>query len=74
MFLRRLFHSMSVNPVSQSPAAAIASLNQNLIQRQAQQKPVSSPLATPITPRDTVQLSAQAKAAVGDVDHDGDSH
>lgn len=61
---------MSVNPVSQSPAAAIASLNQNLIQNQAQQKLA----ATPVTPRDTVQLSPQAKATVGDVDHDGDSH
>jgi hypothetical protein len=61
---------MSVNPVSQSPAAAITSLNQNLIQSLAQQKPA----ATPITPVDTVQLSAQAKAAVGDVDRDGDSH
>lgn len=61
---------MSVNAVVQSPAAAIASLNQNLVQNQAQQKPA----ATPATPRDTVQLSSQAKAAVGDVDHDGDSH
>jgi hypothetical protein len=61
---------MSVNPVSQSPASAIAALYQNQIQNEAQQKPA----ATPVTPRDTVQLSPQAKTAVGDVDHDGDSH
>jgi hypothetical protein len=52
---------MSVNPVSQSPAAAIASQNQNQIQNQAQQKPA----ATPITPVDTVLLSSQAKATAG---------
>ena len=61
---------MSVNPVSQSPAAAIAGLYQNQIQNEAQQKPA----ATPITPVDTVQLSSQAKAAAGDVNHAGDSH
>jgi len=57
---------MSVNPVSSSPATAVASPNQN----QAQQKPA----ATPAVPQDTVHLSSQAKAATGDVDHDGDSH
>ncbi len=61
---------MSVNPVSQSPAAAIPNQHQNQIQNEAQQKPA----ATPVTPRDTVQLSSQAKAAAGDIDHDGDSH
>jgi hypothetical protein len=62
---------MSVNAVSQSPAAAIASLNQNLIQNQAQQKPTSSPLGTPLTPVDTVLLSSQAKAAAGNAANDG---
>ena len=28
----------------------------------------------PGVPQDTVHLSSQAKAATGDVDHDGDSH
>jgi hypothetical protein len=61
---------MSVNPVSPSPAAAVASLNQNL----AQQKPASSHSATPASSQDTVHLSSQAKAAAGNVDNDGDSH
>jgi hypothetical protein len=56
---------MSVNPVSQS-APAVVSPHQN----QAQQKPA----ATPAPQNDTVHLSSQAKAAAGDVDHDGDSH
>ena len=35
----------------------------------------STPPAAPKpTPQDTVQLSPAAKAAAGDVDHDGDSH
>ena len=58
---------MSVNAVSPSP---VASLNQNLIQNQTQQKPATTPPPT----QDTVHLSSQAKAAAGDVDHDGDSH
>jgi hypothetical protein len=57
---------MSVNPVSQSNAAT----GVNLLQNNAQQKPAT----TPTPPQDTVHLSSQAKAAVGDVDHDGDSH
>jgi hypothetical protein len=56
---------MSVNPVFHSPAAAIAGQNPN------QQK---SPAAAPTAQPDTVHLSSQAKAAAGDVDHDGDSH
>lgn len=54
---------MSVNPVSQSNAAP----------------PVQNPAAhksqaPAAAPQDTVQLSAQGKAAAGDADHDGDSH
>ena len=59
------FQTMSVNPVSQSSAIA-----QYAIQNQPQAKPQAPPAA----PQDTVQLSPQAKAALGDVDHDGDSH
>ena len=53
---------MSVNPVSHAPAAPIANPNQ--------QKPAPAQA----TPQDTVHLSSTAKAAAGDVDHDGDSH
>lgn len=60
---------MSVNPVSQSNAAGGANLLQSVYQNNAQQKPAATP-----APQDTVHLSSQAKAAVGDVDHDGDSH
>jgi|HubBroStandDraft_6_1064221.scaffolds.fasta_scaffold2127745_2 hypothetical protein len=60
---------MSVNPVSQSPAAAVVSLNQN----QAQQKPASQATLS-ASQQDAVHLSSEAKAAAGDVDHDGDSH
>jgi len=45
-------------------------LNQN----RPQQKPAATPATTPAPPQDTVQFSSQAKAAAGDVDHDGDSH
>jgi hypothetical protein len=63
MFLRKEIQSMSVNPVSQSNAAP----------------PVQNPAAhksqaPAAAPQDTVQLSAQGKAAAGDADHDGDSH
>jgi hypothetical protein len=37
------------------------------------QKPPAQP-SSQNQPQDSVQLSAQAKAALGDVDHDGDSH
>jgi len=37
------------------------------------QKPPTPPKSQD-TPQDTVHLSAQAKGASGDVDHDGDSH
>ncbi len=70
MFLRREVPFMSVNPVSQSNATAGALPVHN----QAPPKPEPKAAA----PTDTVQLSAQAKAAAhssaGDVDHDGDSH
>ena len=56
---------MSVNPVSQSSAISAYAV-QN-------QQPQARPQA-PAAPQDTVQLSPQAKAAAGDVDHDGDSH
>jgi len=53
----------STNPVAQ------------VYQTQQQQKP-AAPKAQPnnATPQDTVHLSSTAKAASGDVDHDGDSH
>lgn len=38
---------------------------------------LSQPAAAPPktqTPQDSVQLSSAAKKAIGDVDHDGDSH
>ena len=58
---------MSVNPVSQSTATAGALPAQN-------QPPHKAQPPAP-APQDTIQLSAQAKAAAtGDVDHDGDSH
>jgi hypothetical protein len=56
---------MSVSPVSQAHAAA----GEHPIQNRTQQKP-----QPPAAPQDTVQLSPQAKAALGDVNHDGDSH
>ncbi len=56
---------MSVNPVSQSSAVAAYAI---------QNHPQPKPPAPTAAPQDTVQLSPQAKAAVGDVDHDGDSH
>lgn len=58
---------MSLNPVSQSNAAA------GVFPPQNQTPPKAKPAAA--EPADTVQLSAQAKAAAaGDIDHDGDSH
>ena len=56
---------MSVNPVSQSSAIAAYAI---------QNQPQAKPQAPSAAPQDTVQLSPQAKAALGDVDHDGDSH
>jgi hypothetical protein len=71
MFLRREVPFMSVNPVSQSNATAGALPVHN----QAPPKP--EPKAAPrqdTVQHDTVQLSAQARAAAaGDVDHDSDS-
>lgn len=61
---------MSVNPVSQYGAIAAYS-----VQNDAQPKP--QPSAAPqdtAAPQDQVQLSPEAKAAAGDLDHDGDSH
>lgn len=56
---------MSVNPVSQSSAVAAYAV---------QNQPQAKPQAPAAAPQDTVTLSPQAKAAAGDVDHDGDSH
>ena len=63
---------MSVNAVSQPPAAAAATLN--LIQDQSRQKPAATQLTPATSPQDTVHLSSQAKAATADVAHEGDSH
>jgi hypothetical protein len=59
---------MSVNPVSHPSASA------SPIQNQGQQKPAATPQAQATPQQDAVHLSSQAKAAAGDVDHDGDSH
>jgi hypothetical protein len=57
-----------VNPVSSTSVVAQAAIDQ----KAAQPKPNQS--STP-APKDTVQLSPEAKAqASGDVDHGGDSH
>ena len=61
---------MTIHLTPPSPAAALRILNPN----QAQQKPAATPAPQPASQQDTVQLSSQAKAAAGDVDHDGDSH
>jgi hypothetical protein len=58
---------MSVNPVSRSNTTAGGLPARN------QSPPKPEPKAA--APQDTVQLSAQTRAAAtGDVDHDGDSH
>jgi hypothetical protein len=43
------------------------------VAQQAQPQPKAKP-AVANAPQDSVQLSKQALAASGDVDHDGDSH
>lgn len=56
-----------INPVGSSHA----------VQTHPAAKPAQAPHPAPrqSSPKqDTVQLSPQAKAATGDVDHDGDSH
>jgi len=55
-----------INPVSTS-SSYLPQASQS-----APAKPASPSQTT--APQDTVQLSSAAKAALGDVDHDGDSH
>jgi len=56
-----------VNPISSASSVHAASGLQA-----AQAKPAAQQKSNP--PQDTVQLSAAAKAVLGDADHDGDSH
>lgn len=53
-----------------NPVSSHASLDS--VSRASTQAPPPPKAAD--SPHDTVQLSSAAKAAVGDVDHDGDSH
>ena len=56
-----------INPVSSSPA-----VQTHQAAKPAQTPPPAQHKSSP--QQDTVQLSPQARAAAGDVDHDGDSH
>ncbi|MBS1859428.1 MAG: hypothetical protein JST11_28900 [Acidobacteria bacterium] len=55
-----------INPVSSSTSLYVTGQAQS-----SQSRPAAK--AQSDTPQDTVQLSAAAKAALGDADHDGDS-
>ena len=58
-----------INPVGNSNSYSVAPAPSN-------RKPQPAAPQSPGSPQDTVKLSpsAQAAAAAGDVDHDGDSH
>lgn len=56
-----------------SPVSAVSSYTPADATKSVAQ-PKSTPSQKTELPQDTVQLSAAAKAAAGDVDHDGDSH
>ena len=54
-----------------SPVSSLSNVYPPSAAQTTQAKPPAPPKPTP---QDSVQLSPAAKAAVGDVDHDGDSH
>jgi hypothetical protein len=56
-----------------SPVSAISTYNPADAPKPATQPKSTASQQTEL-PQDTVHLSSAAKAAAGDVDHDGDSH
>lgn len=65
---------MSVDPVSQSNAVAAYSVQNHAQPKSHTAAASQAPAAPEDAHKDKVQLSPQARAAAGDVDHDGDSH